>query len=93
MLHEVYAIRDSKAEMFHAPFLQKAKGEAERTFTQIANDPETSVGRFPDDYDLYYIGKFDDNSGLYTTLDTPKHQLKAINVLKSKTVSQETVKN
>jgi hypothetical protein len=84
MLHEVYAIRDSKAEMFHPPFLQKAKGEAERTFKQLANDPQTSVGSFPEDYDLYYVGKFDDNSGLYSLLDSPKHQLKAINVLTPK---------
>lgn len=88
MLHEVYTIRDSKSEMFHPPFLQKAKGEAERTFTQLANDPETSIGRFPEDYDLYYLGQFDDNSGRYTTLDTPKHQIKAINVLKPKKPTQ-----
>lgn len=36
------------------------------------------VGKYPDDYDLYYIGKYDDSSGKIEPLDTPQHVVKAI---------------
>lgn len=84
MLHEVYSIRDAKTEVFSPPFLQKARGEAERSFSQLSNDPETSIGRYPEDFDLYYLGQFNDNSGAYTLLDTPKHIIKAIQVVRPK---------
>lgn len=90
MLHEVYSIRDSKTEVFSPPFLQKARGEAERSFNQLANDPQTFVGRYPEDYDLYYMGQFNDNSGAYTLLDTPKHIMKAVQVLKPKNQDVKT---
>ena len=74
----VYSVRDAKAEVFNTPFFQKTHGEAERTFKQLANDDKSMVGKYPDDYDLYYIGKYDDSSGKIEPLDTPQHVVKAI---------------
>lgn len=83
MLHEVYSVRDSKTEVFGQPFLQKAKGEAERSFQALANDPQTFVGKYPDDFDLYYLGQYDDHSGAFNVLQTPKHIMKAIHCVKT----------
>lgn len=83
MLHKVYAIRDAKAEFFGTPFLQKTEGEAERTFTTLANDTQTQIGQSPTDYDLYYLGQFDDNTGKYELQDTPTHRIKAVNLIKN----------
>lgn len=82
MLHEVYSVRDSKTEVFGSPFLQKSQGEAERSFQALTNDPQTFVGKYPEDFDLYYLGRYDDNSGQFKLLDTPKHLMKAIQVKK-----------
>lgn len=76
----IYSIRDAKAEIFNAPFYKHTHGEAERDFTMLVNDEKSTVCKFPEDYDLYHLGSFDEKSGKAEWLDTPQHISKAINV-------------
>lgn len=78
---KIYSIRDAKAEIYNAPFFQKTHGEAERNFTQLVNDEKSTVAKFPEDFDLYFLGTYDDNTGKVQPLDTPQHMLKAINIV------------
>lgn len=80
-ISKIYSIRDSKAEIFNFPFFQKTHGEAERTFLQLVNDETTQIGKFPEDFDLYYLGTYDDQSGKVDVLDTPQHITKAISLV------------
>lgn len=78
MVLKVYSIRDAKAEVFNTPFYQKTHGEAERAFQQLVNDDKSTVNKFAEDFDLYFLGEYDDNSGTFKGLDTPQHMHKAI---------------
>lgn len=82
MLLKIYSIRDDKAQVFNAPFFQKTHGEAERSFTRLLSDDKSMVAQYPDDYDLYYLGEYDDVKGTINPLDTPQHIVKAVNVKK-----------
>lgn len=75
---KVFAIRDSKAEIFNLPFFNKTPGEAERNFKSLVNDGKSTVSQYPDDFDLYYLGEYDDQSGVVKSLDTPQHIVKAV---------------
>lgn len=77
MNYKVFSIRDAKAEYFTPPFFKKTHGEAERDFKTVAKDPQSTISKFPEDFDLYYIGDYDDQTGLIKSLDTPKHVMKA----------------
>jgi len=77
---KMYSIRDSKAECFNQPWFAKTHGEAERNFAQLSRDQKSMVSQFPEDYDLYYVGDYDDNTGKMIPLDSPKHIMKAISV-------------
>lgn len=74
----MFSIRDSKAETFHQPWFAKNQAEAERNFTQLARDEKSTISQFPEDYDLYYIGTYDDERGVADPVDTPQHIAKAI---------------
>lgn len=78
MLLKAYSIRDSKAEVFNTPFYQKTHGEAERTFQTLAKDDKSTISKYPDDYDLYYLGEYDQDTGKSHPIDTPQHMAKAI---------------
>lgn len=78
---KMFSIRDAKAECFNQPFFSKTHGEAERNFIQLAKDQKSFVSQFPDDYDLYFVGTYDDQTGTLRPLDTPQHVAKAVNVL------------
>lgn len=74
---KVYSIRDSKGEMYHQPFYQKTHGEAERSFMELVKDNKSFISKYPDDYDLWYLGEWDDQLGLHIPLETPLHVQKA----------------
>lgn len=75
---KVYSIRDAKAEIFNPPFYKKTHGEAERDFSALVRDEKSMVCKYPEDYDLYYLGTYDDNTGKLDSLDTPQHITKAV---------------
>lgn len=76
---QVVSVRDSKTETFNQPFFARTIGEAERSFSELTKDPKSFVSKYPEDYDLYKVGEYDDQTGLLTALDTPQHVSKAIN--------------
>lgn len=58
-----YCVYDRKAVIYHAPFFTHSDGSAARSFSDLANDRSTTVGRHPADYVLFRVGQFDDASG------------------------------
>lgn len=83
MLHKIFSIRDEKSKLFGTPFYKVTHGEAERDFKTIVNDEKTKINKYPEDFDLYYMGEYDDNTGKFDALETPQHMTKAVNCLKS----------
>lgn len=78
MLLKAFSIRDAKAEIFNTPFFAKTHGEAERQFRTLVNDEKSVPFQYPEDFDLYFVGTYDDNTGKFESLSTPQHVLKAV---------------
>lgn len=78
----LFTIRDTKGDIYNKPFPQLTKSEALRTFADLANDPQSTLSKHPEDYDLYYLGTFDTTSGKIEPLKSPEHIVKAINSIK-----------
>lgn len=85
MVLKAYSIRDSKGEVYHNPFYKHTHGEAERDFTTAVNDsnPNNNFAMYPEDFDLYYLGDYDNITGKFEALPSPQHIVKAVNVKKS----------
>lgn len=84
MIKKIYSIRDQKSEVFNTPFYQSTHGEAERNFHHLCNDQKSTIAQYPSDFDLYYLGEYDDNTGQFSGLDTPQHIAKAVSQIKPK---------
>lgn len=59
----IYAIRDKKAEAFMQPYYANTPGLAIRTFETNVNQQDSIFNAYPDDFELYEIGTFDDAKG------------------------------
>ena len=70
---KAFSIRDTKAEGFNTPFFQTTFGLAERAFKEAANDPQSQIAKNKEDFSLYYIGEFDQQTGLISSETKPKH--------------------
>lgn len=83
---KIYTLRDAKAESHNLPWFQKTHGEAERFVKSIlGEDPKSlpgyyqNVSKYPQDFDLYYLGEFEEHSGKMTLLDAPQHIINCAN--------------
>lgn len=63
MMLRAYTIHDVKGLIFHTPWFQHNDALAQRVFGDLANNPDTAIGRHPADFRLYFIGYYDDQLG------------------------------
>jgi len=55
----MFSVQDARVETFGPPYLVNHEAEAIRGFTELVNDPNTTCGKYPEDFALYQIGVFD----------------------------------
>lgn len=66
MKHNMYSVYDAKSESYTLPFFDHAQGRALRTFADCVQDPEHQFGKHPEDYTLFDVGTYDDDTGTIT---------------------------
>lgn len=64
MITKAFAVMDVKAQAFLAPFFFLHTGQAQRAFGDAVRDPNHAFSRNPGDYTLFYLGTFDDTTGV-----------------------------
>ncbi|AXH74358.1 MAG: nonstructural protein [Microviridae sp.] len=63
MVVQVFSILDAKTGAFGQPFFAFNAAVAQRTVAAVLMQGDSLVGKFPQDYQLFHIGRFDDASG------------------------------
>lgn len=71
-IQTIVAVRDRAVDAFSRPFFVPSVGAAVRSFRDEVNNPESPMNKHPEDYDLYELGAFDDESGDLRSLDKPR---------------------
>lgn len=74
----VAAVYDLKSESYLQPIFVPNKATAERAFSNSVNGRESDISQNPEDFIMYHIGEYDDESGLLTPLQPPAHIADAI---------------
>lgn len=65
---KVLAIFDSKAQMYLKPYPVSSLAEGMRSFSAIANDGESAISSFPNEFRLVHIADFDSNTGVLSPM-------------------------
>lgn len=89
MLQYVVSVKDRAAEVFNRPFFVPHRNVAVRDFTDEVNRAaaDNQLNKHPDDFDLYILGTFDDNTGVFHMEETPTVLVRAKDVLVSNAVA------
>lgn len=66
---KIYSVYDAKLEAYMQPFFMQTRGQALRAFTDTCNDTNTQFSKHPEDFTLFELGEYDDESGLFTNLE------------------------
>lgn len=72
MIYGMFTVYDAKAEAFLPPFILPKTTMAQRTFSDCANSDTHQFGANPEDYTLFKLGNWDDESGKLDELETPR---------------------
>jgi len=72
MILKVFGIYDSKAEAYLSPFMMKSKGEAIRAIQNHIEDKEHNFHKYAEDFTLFELGSWDDQTAKYELHSTPK---------------------
>ena len=68
MKYPVFSFKDCVSGLFSSPIIQTNENVAKRTFRLVVNNPDSiAAGSKAEDYALYHIGFFDDQTGVLET--------------------------
>lgn len=85
MVKKVFGIYDGKACAFLQPLLfMNTPGEAIRMFESAVNDEKSMMNKYPQDFILFEIAEYDDNTGRFKSYDINKNLGCAIDYFKDK---------
>lgn len=67
MKYVIFAVRDRAADVFGTPMFGVSKGTIIRGFGDEINrkDPNNQLNKHPEDFDLYELGSYNDETGLF----------------------------
>lgn len=67
----VWSLFDSKTRVFSRPFHTLTKNEAHRTCMLTLADPSSLPSKCPEDFTLFDLGTYDDETGMFELLPAP----------------------
>lgn len=78
MKYSIVTVRDKVAEVYGTPYYAVSKGSAIRGFSDEINRPgeNNSLYAHPNDFELCYIGTFDDTSCTFELTAEPETLIK-----------------
>lgn len=62
-MENIYAIKDNKVSTFNKPMVEPHLTVVQRQLQQVMQNPKSMLAQWPQDYDVYLIGKFDSRTG------------------------------
>lgn len=74
MILGMYSVRDRASVSFGNPMFIPSRGQALRSFSDEVNrvDANNILNTHPEDFDLFYLGDFDTNTGQFASLVNPE---------------------
>ena len=60
---QIFSVYDKKAQSFNTPFFCKNIELARRSFVDLCRDDRTVIACNPEDFDLWYLGLFSEETG------------------------------
>ena len=74
---KLYAIKDKASSTTQAPFPVQCDRDAVDGFKALVNDNKTSIGKHPEDFELYHLGEYNPRLMAFSLNNDPKFIISA----------------
>lgn len=78
---QMYTIKDEKSCIYNTPFYADNVTDAVRTFTVTAENPKSAINKWPQEFSLYFVGTYNQQTGIVSQPKLPEHICSAVSVL------------
>lgn len=78
---KIYATKDTTIGFIEC-FMISNNSAAKRMFGDVANNPQSIINKHPEDYELYAVAKFDEDTGITKGLEKPELVARARDLMK-----------
>lgn len=75
---KIFSVFDSKVSAFMNPIFLRTTPEAIRAFSGAVSEKDSNFCKYPEDYTLFEVGSWDDQTAVIDLLSTPHPVAKAI---------------
>lgn len=85
---QIYSIYDKTAKTYNRPMEIINKGKAMQVFQAMVNEKEkqSDLSRWPDQFSLYHIADFDNETGKLDAFTEPQHIANGVEVLQQENI-------
>lgn len=77
MTYKVLAVRDERTESFGIPIFVRHVGEGTRSFIDEVNREDSQFAKHPEDFALYLVGTYGEETGLLVPCSVPERLVMA----------------
>lgn len=92
MVLKIFTVFDSKVGAYKQPLFMRSSGEALRSIMECVSDNNHPFSKYSEDYTLFELGEYDDDSAAFDLHPTPK-SIARLNELKARPDSLKAVNN
>lgn len=89
---KMFTIKDIKANIYNTPFFSVSSIDATRNFIRACNDQNTQLCNFPEDFELFFFGVWDEDRGKLTMTEKPEFVISGIQAIQSMKKPEEAMK-
>lgn len=82
MISKICTIYDSKAEAYLPPMFFQSLAQAERSFGDICNDNSHPIGVHPEDYTLWCVGEWIEQTGTIVVFEVKQSIAEGLHLVK-----------
>ena len=86
MVYGVYSVYDKAIGAYGRPMFLQSDGQCLRSFIDEVNNPESGMHKHPEDYSLFKLGSWDDESAIFVAEEAPRCLARAHELLKVRQV-------
>ena len=65
-MKKIFCIKDEKSGAYYDPFTMGNTIDAQRTFMQAMKAEKSMIAQYPEDFNLYLVGEYDEMKGMIT---------------------------
>lgn len=69
MIYKVFSIYDNQVGFYRPPFLLSHQELALRAMDEAVHTPDSFIAKVPTAFDLFELGTFDDETGIFISQD------------------------